>query len=179
VPYKFQPKGNFVNIFCQVCAAKPGWEFKQEYVVMHSCGRCMLHRPCNHYQGGKPVHESVVKAAANIAAPTPKQLVKQQINSQAEVNLPRATGVGFVNPAEHASQPVAPAQPAAPAAPAQEVVPAKEAVPAQEAAPAQPFAQPQQPVDNSADAALEALQATIPPNERGKGVKVEIVKKTK
>lgn len=72
-----------MDYFCQQCAAKPGWEFDEKNSFRHACQRCFQHKPCNdyHYKTGRP------KA---YAAPKPKELVPNQVNAQAQVDLPRA-----------------------------------------------------------------------------------------
>lgn len=73
-----------MNYFCSECSAKPGWHFDHTKAFQHSCQRCFRNRPCNDYtQPSKPKESP---------APAPKDLVREAINSQSEVNLPRAKG---------------------------------------------------------------------------------------
>lgn len=74
-----------MDIFCKECSSKPGWPWDAEKIIMHSCQRCFRTLACNDYSWRKP---QVVQSPA----PTPKQLVKDQINSQSEVNLPKLPG---------------------------------------------------------------------------------------
>lgn len=152
-----------MNVFCEACAKKPGWDFKAEYVVMRSCMRCLLHRPCNHYVDKKPVHESmVVKHSA--PAPLPKDLVKDQVNPHAEATLPKAKVTGV--PPVPADAPVA--------VPQQGVVPAEhEAAVKAEAAVAAPLlpSVPSAKAETEADMALNTLQPNRP------GIKLETKRK--
>lgn len=152
-----------MDYFCQECAKKPGWEFDSKKAFRHACQRCFRSLPCNDYGHKK---QKVVVAPA----PAPKDIVHTQVNSQAEVKLPKAKGTPAPVP-----QPVYPVDPPAEAKP--ELRPEPKPEPKFEATPDAeapcPVPAPLAPPDNrnETDKMLDSLQPNRP------GVKLEKVAK--
>lgn len=75
-----------MDIFCEPCAAKPGWPFDHAKVIRHACQRCFLLRPCNDYAwktGRKTIGASLLT----------KDVAPTNINEAAQTDLPKATPV--------------------------------------------------------------------------------------
>lgn len=136
-----------MDYFCQQCSAKPGWPWDEEKAFQWSCQRCFRNLPCNDYGWRKPkVNQS--------AAPRPKDLVATQINSHAQVDLPRAKGT-----------PIAPI----PVVVVEEIAVAK----VSDLLPVDPPGIPQEDTLSEADKAIAATQ----PN-RPKGIQMQVTKKS-
>lgn len=125
-----------MDYFCRECSSKPGWEWNDAKVIMHSCQRCFQMKQCNDYGYRKP-------KTVTSAAPDPKSLVATNINQHAQVDLPRAKGVQPPMP-----QPVYEVEPPVPSAP-QVVAPA-------------PIVNAGPDERNDVDKALDAVQPNRP-----------------
>lgn len=142
-----------MDYFCSDCAAKPGWVFEHRVAFQHSCQRCFRNRPCNDY---------TKKDAPKVShAPAPKDLVRDAVNAQSEVTLPRAKGVPQV------PVPVYPVEPPTPVGATSDAP-----QPDMDAAPCEAPVIPKAPdTRNEADKALDAIQPNRP------GVKFKTVDK--
>lgn len=75
-----------MNIFCQPCAAKPGWPFDVEKSFRHSCQRCFILTACNNYD--EIVAQKSGVTAPVVPAPNKKDMVPK--GKHAESVLPPA-----------------------------------------------------------------------------------------
>jgi hypothetical protein len=92
-----------MDYFCKECAARPGWEFKEDAAFRHACQRCFQFKPCNDY-----AYKTGRKNTA--PAPLPKDLVPKDhpLSAQyqsSECSLPKAN---LVPPTPVPVYPVAP-----------------------------------------------------------------------